>query len=300
VSDRAVGIGDALRIATHSLDTEIIVIRRVPSFAGNRVYRVRTDTDTIYVKFAAAADIDREHSVLRALHAHDVPVPEVLAATADGLPHIVTREVSGQPLPAEQAENLRNTLDVVHSLRVRGFGSVQGDADGTLVAPHDSWLDVIIERAESARDVVAAGFLDERLYEHALAVIDAHQSELGAVTDAQLLHGDMTPRHAYVDDQGRITAIIDWGDATGGDPRYDTARLIQAAIGTHGVDRAIELAALAAPHAQRAPRSLLLIYGAVFALWSMYGELTSGDPYKPWFPVQAESLGRVLAAIEED
>jgi hypothetical protein len=32
----------------------------------------------------------------------------------------------------------------------------------------------------------------------------------------------------------------------------------------------------------------------------MYGELISGDPYKPWFPLQEESLGRVLAAIEED
>jgi aminoglycoside phosphotransferase (APT) family kinase protein len=305
VSGRTAGIADALRIASGCLDGEVHVIRRVGSFAANRVYRVRTDTETVYVKLAAAEDIGREATVLRVLSHHGVPVPEVLAAgLADGVPHLVTREVAGQPLSAEDAGALRDVLAVVHELPVRGFGSVQsstgeGAGDSTLVAPQATWAEVIVSRAESARLVVDARRLDEALYLDVLSSIQDHQAQLAAVTQSRLLHGDLSHRHAYVDERGRITAIIDWGDATAGDPRYDTARLVHAAVGTHGLDEALRLASASTTAASPpAPRSLLLLYGAVFVLWSMHGELTSGDPYEPWFPVQVENLTTLLRGIE--
>lgn len=41
--------------------------------------------------------------------------------------------------------------------------------------------------------------------------------------EARWLHGDLHAQNVLVDDRGRITAVIDWGDINGGDPATDLA-----------------------------------------------------------------------------
>ena len=40
------------------------------------------------------------------------------------------------------------------------------------------------------------------------------------------IHGDLGAEHVFVDD-GRITGVIDWGDAAIGDPDLDLGRLMR-------------------------------------------------------------------------
>lgn len=47
------------------------------------------------------------------------------------------------------------------------------------------------------------------------------------LTDPVFVHGDLTPRHVFVAD-GRLSGIIDWGDATASDRHYELAQLHRA------------------------------------------------------------------------
>jgi aminoglycoside phosphotransferase (APT) family kinase protein len=44
--------------------------------------------------------------------------------------------------------------------------------------------------------------------------------------DRTLIHGDLGAEHVFVD-AGRITGVIDWGDAAIGDPAVDHGRLMR-------------------------------------------------------------------------
>jgi aminoglycoside phosphotransferase (APT) family kinase protein len=122
----------------------------------------------------------------------------------------------------------------------------------------------------------------------------------GTLEDPRLLHGDFHPRHVYAD-RSRVTAIIDWGDATAGDPDYDIARVLHSTLLRSDMPTAVELALRASsPHRGEIDGrrlATLLTYAAVFILWSMHGEYESGAPWPPWWPVQTRALERVLSAL---
>ena len=121
----------------------------------------------------------------------------------------------------------------------------------------------------------------------------------GAGAD-RLLHGDFHPRHVYADDD-RVTAIIDWGDATAGDPDYDIARVLHVGLLRCELDRALAMAwAVLVPATRISDERLskLLLYAAVFILWSMHGEFDNGAPSSGWWPIQVASLRRVLDALD--
>ena len=59
--------------------------------------------------------------------------------------------------------------------------------------------------------------------EAAAAALDAHAAALAAVEVGALCHGDLKAAHIFVE-AGRLTGVIDWGDAVVGDPLWDIAR----------------------------------------------------------------------------
>src|SRR5438477_2370812 len=99
---------DVARIAAVILDHPPSTIERVPSFAGNRVFRVDAGGRVRFFKFGPRADIAREHAALQIVADCGVPVPSLEAADLDGRwsPHalVVTREVDGEPLPGSEAD----------------------------------------------------------------------------------------------------------------------------------------------------------------------------------------------------
>jgi aminoglycoside phosphotransferase (APT) family kinase protein len=55
-----------------------------------------------------------------------------------------------------------------------------------------------------------------------VAIIDSTPTDFRARADV-LVHGDLYARHLIVDDAGKLTGIIDWGDVHLGDPAVDIA-----------------------------------------------------------------------------
>jgi aminoglycoside phosphotransferase (APT) family kinase protein len=125
---------------------------------------------------------------------------------------------------------------------------------------------------------------------------------LNAPKPGRLLHGDFHPRHVYAD-RGRITGIIDWGDASSGDPLYDFGGVLHSAVLAGGLRSGIEVVRLVrkaygeAPWLQEDPLSQLLAYSVVFTLSAMRSEFAGGAPWPPWWPAQATALATILDAL---
>lgn len=81
---------------------------------------------------------------------------------------------------------------------------------------------------------VAAAAERSSLPPHLVAQVDEYLARLGPF-ERVFVHGDLTAAHAFVE-EGRLTGIIDWGDATVTDRHYE---LIQLHRDLFGCDKAL-------------------------------------------------------------
>jgi hygromycin-B 7''-O-kinase len=146
----------------------------------------------------------------------EIRAPSLVASdslTDDGnlpWPYLVTTRMRGvaswrASLSAEQRRSLAAELGVlvrrVHALPHTGIAS---DADRPALN-------------------VAAAATHSSLPPHLVDQVDDYLEGLGPF-DRVFVHGDLVANHAYVDD-GRLTGIIDWGDAMVTDRHYELIQL---------------------------------------------------------------------------
>lgn len=121
-------------------------------------------------------------------------------------PYLITTRMTGTAwayagLSPDQQRSVAADLGVqirrVHALRPSG------------VVTHPDW---------ATRDAAAAAKASS-LPPHLVAQVDDFLARLGPF-DRVFVHGDVTHRHAFVED-GRLTGIIDWGDAMVTDRHYE-------------------------------------------------------------------------------
>lgn len=297
---------DVAAVAALVLDGEPSIVR-VPSFAGNRVFGVARRDRTTFFKFGAAADIAREHAAIGIARAAGVAVPDVRAVDVDGTwsPHplLVLDEVHGSPCDGTERwfdRGISGAMGRLHAVTLDGFGTTTATGAGQLRGENDTWSDALHARAEAARAAAELGLVEARLVDRVRDAIERHRPIL-SLEQGRFLHGDLHPRHVYAS-SGAITAIIDWGDATSGDPDYDLARILHARLLREGDRGAAALAdevlrTRGAPG--RARRSRLLLHAAVFVCSSMGGEAAAGSPWPPWWPAQAAALAVLVASLDE-
>jgi len=175
-----------------------------------------------------AHDMAREHTVLSALAATDVPVPRTLAFcrddTVNDAPFYVMEKVDGVILrtPEELArlsevdarrcsECLIDVLVAIHAVDYRSAGLAEfGHPDGYLERQVRRWGEQW-ERSKS-RDLPAIEELARRL-----------RAALPVSPAPTIVHGDYRLDNTMLaaDDPGRIVAVLDWEMATLGDPLSD-------------------------------------------------------------------------------
>lgn len=160
---------------------------------------------------------DAEQAILSALAADpDIAAPRLLA---DGVlcedeqapwPYLVASRIAGVPWqdaapdPDQRvvlARDLGRQLGRVHALAPSG------------VLVHEDWPD----------DGMGQALARSSLPPHLAAQADAFLSGLGPF-DRAFVHGDVMFRHVFVED-GRLSGLIDWGDAMVTDRRYELAKL---------------------------------------------------------------------------
>jgi aminoglycoside 2''-phosphotransferase len=206
--------------------------------------------DDHILRFARTAEVaaahHREAALLPLLAARmpfRVPEPDFFgswgdASTCLGYPAIEGRAITG----ADDWRGLAAVLRALHAFPVDTARDILG-VDGAVAR----W------RADHQR-------LWEQVVDQALPVLDADlRTRLTSAFTAFLggdrdftptfVHGDLAPEHVLVDDTGRVVGLIDFEDATVGDPAIDFAGLLTLL----GPDRIDELlAAYGAPvHRER-------------------------------------------------
>jgi aminoglycoside phosphotransferase (APT) family kinase protein len=188
-------------------------VRVQPLGAGldHRVYAVG---ERLVARFGEGAEA--EAALLEAIAARlplPVPVPIALDAEAGCL---IQPRVPGAPLLALPraargpfARELLAFVDALHGL------DVDVAKDDT---PLETWVVEAAETLTAVRDELPA---------HRRAAVEAAlRAAVPPSANRTLIHGDLGAEHVFVD-AGRITGVIDWGDAAIGDPAVDHGRLMR-------------------------------------------------------------------------
>ena len=177
---------------------------------------------------ATAHDMTREHRVITALRDTGVPVPRTHALCEDadvlGAPFYVMDLVAGTPYrhaaelealgperTGDISRRLVETLATLHRVDPAEVGlSDFGRPEGFLGRQVRRWKTQL--DASRSRDLAGADAL------HAL--LEARQAP---EQPPAIVHGDYRLDNLLVDQQDRVTAVLDWEMATVGDPLTDVA-----------------------------------------------------------------------------
>jgi Ser/Thr protein kinase RdoA (MazF antagonist) len=212
------------------LGCEATRVARVDAFATNAVYEVDAGGLRLIVKASAMQGAIRAEAWACARGADaGCAAPEILRVgrlgTGDSMSVLVMRRVAGRPIAAGHP-GLREVgirLRRLHETRLAGFGwlaEASWDERGGCSLPHRSWPAFLKGICRDAHDLADRRAVS--VAEAASTEIDAHADALAAV-EGSLCHGDLKPSHIFVD-SGRLSGVIDWGDAVSGDPLWDIAR----------------------------------------------------------------------------
>jgi len=180
---------------------------------------------------ATAHDMSREHRVMSALQATDVPVPKTFALCNDrgvvGAPFYVMERVDGTPY------RLASQLQALGAARTRAISARMVDTLATLhrVAPAEVGL------GDFGRP---EGFLERQVRRWRKQLDASHSRDLAGVEELHRLleanqpvegppavvHGDFRLDNLLVNQADDVAAVIDWEMATVGDPLTDVALLL--------------------------------------------------------------------------
>jgi aminoglycoside phosphotransferase (APT) family kinase protein len=190
------------------------------------IYRFRHRTEgalilRLYPSVARGPSAVREAATLGFLAEARYPAPECLAVSADptefGLPYVVMREVPGRTVFDQLRKRPRSVGALITSL-----AAAQAVLHGV---PVDGWPHPA-EGSEIDRRIAALG--DAQPADPALrAALDWLREHADDVRgeEPSICHLDFHPINALVADDGRMT-IIDWENASLGDPHSDVARTL--------------------------------------------------------------------------
>ncbi len=210
-------------------------VRRVPGSVANQDVVVRlADGSQVVLKAAPPTELAAEAWACRHLRTVGVPVPEILAVDLGGSglgrPFLIMGFVPGSPSEdPEVAREAGRWFRTVHAIELPGWGPLLIDG-ADVSGRHASWSDAIAEQLSGVDELVHAGILDVDLAHAARTAVEV-EAVLGYAGRGVLLHHDLKPAHLFgpeVDGATRLSAVIDWGDATVGDPVADLARLSMA------------------------------------------------------------------------
>ncbi|MFM9132752.1 MAG: phosphotransferase family protein [Actinomycetota bacterium] len=256
----------------------------VTDAAGNRYVLRRPPLGH---RLASAHDMGREHRIIAALAASDVPVAPALCFCDDpavnDLPFYVMRFVDGlvvrdkafaeealPPLARRRAsESLVDTMARIHAVDINRVGLADlGKHEGYIARQLKRWHQNIVD--QRTRDLP----LVESVYEELMRRIPEQKG-------VSIVHGDYRLDNCMVNADGDVIAVLDWEICTLGDPMADVGLLMVYWNGPHDeasawsntvctADGFLDRADLAARYAEKSGRDISqLDFYTAFAFWKL-------------------------------
>ena len=171
---------------------------------GDRILRVPRSP-------AAVADLRKEAVVIPVARAAGVRAPEIVSYAGDRMVQrrMPGTDLAGRPRTPSLLRELGRELAGLHRVTTRPDG-VPADA------PADPHRLVTSLRADGMIDIETAAWL--------AGWFDRLGALVPAAPAPALVHGDVAPQN-LLEEAGRLTGIVDWGDAMWADPAVDFAKM---------------------------------------------------------------------------
>lgn len=200
----------------HALGEPVRTLTELAGSVTNASFRVATETRTVLFKRCRPADWRNEVTALTVLAEQPgVPTAQLLAHGEDaGRSWLVLDWVDGAPATTDDLRARAGvTVRALHALPAPHFGRPS--------APRSSWHEHLLAGLDDDLAVVReAGLLDARA---TTAIARAVHDLPPYRGEPHWLHGDLKDLHLHARD-GDLVALLDFGDACGGDPLHDLAR----------------------------------------------------------------------------
>lgn len=188
-------------------------VAKLDAFPGNAVYEV--DEHLIVKVSTNDAALRAEAWACARAGTAGCAAPAIIrfGRVETGVSAVIMSRVKGRPIAADDAafSDVGTNLRRLHRVTMPGFGWL---AEGS---KHPSWRSFLSAICDETRK------LAPDVADAAESAISKHADTLDAVDTAALCHGDLKAAHILVYD-GRLTGVIDWGDALFADPWFDIAR----------------------------------------------------------------------------
>ena len=205
----------------------------------SEVYLVQTDQQDFIVKIKRFGEVSfkQEAWAVNQCLAAGVPVPEILLLETVELPDgeheiMIQPKLPGRPLD-ELKDNLQpdqltyvlnqagEILSQIHEIKVEGFyhRSESGQWD------FDSWQSLtqsMYDDRSQERPLLLQAGLTAKQFDILIAAVKRYQTEFDCPQPV-LCHSDFLPQHIFVDQQLKISGVIDFGEFQGNHPVADFA-----------------------------------------------------------------------------
>lgn len=190
---------------------------------------------------AEACTIATEAWMCQTVNAANIPAPAVLAVdTRKQLfpsEFFIMQKLHGRPLDtAKVTADVKHKLLIqagellrqIHTIAIDGFGLLDEThyrQSGVAKGGDMSWSVAILKPIAAALDYLTrTHMLDYGAVSAVQSLIGEHVDVIEAVTEANLLHGDLGLNHIIVDTEAEtVVGLIDFGERSGGDPIWDLA-----------------------------------------------------------------------------
>ncbi len=235
-------------VATHlAVDPARLVFDPIPSGKHNTSYYVRgagqelvlrisppDDAGFLFYERRMMAQEPQVHGLLRAETA--VPVAEILAYD-DGRrlvdrDYLLMERLPGQPLseadlPRRQLDGVLEQVGVylaqIHALVADRYGYLGAHHP---MVPQPTWVQAFAEMWNKLLDdVVACGGYDQEEAAALRRLFEVYRPHFDRSVSASLLHMDVWSQNILVDDDGRVTGLVDLDRALWGDVEIEYAVL---------------------------------------------------------------------------
>ena len=277
---------------------EVRRVERVAGSIGNEDFLISTaGAGGFVLKASSGAALAAEAWACERVRREGVLAPEIVAVelvpSSLPMPFLLMRRFVGSPsgsrddLLIAAGAQLRR----VHAIGMDGFGElriVDGDARGTSA----SWASYVEQILAALDRLVSAGVVSGSLAAAARRAV----ARSGVVEAAEaagpsvLLHGDLKLQHIF-GDRGRYVGIIDWGDASAGDPVFDLGRF--SMVGAEALGRLLQgYGHVDVPDLERS----LAGYRIVRNVYALTFEMDAGGD---WFDVYRDAITAATLLLED-
>lgn len=216
-----------------SLGCDVVSVEPVAGSVANQDFRIElADGRRVFVKVGPPAELTAEAWAIGRAAAAGVPVPQVVAyeegTSASPLPFLVIELLpSDEDLITGVLHAVGAAMKTAHTIEVGGYGSAKVVGDpldpDSVSGQYGTWSEFVESILADVGQLVRVDLLTAGHSVRIRRWAETMGSSPLATAVGVLLHADLKRQHILAVD-GALTGIIDWGDASVGDPAWDLAR----------------------------------------------------------------------------